>query len=62
MRRALSLLLLAVLSFPLIAPALLARNSADLPKCCRRDGKHHCGMDDQDGTAGSPSGPSAKAV
>src|SRR5262249_12099286 len=27
----------------LITPLLLAYSRSDLPTCCRRDGKHHCG-------------------
>jgi hypothetical protein len=46
MRRALTSLLLALLSFPLIAPILFANTASDLPACCRRDGKHHCAMMD----------------
>jgi hypothetical protein len=44
MRRALASFLLAVFSFPLIAPALFVDAEANLPACCRRDGKHHCAM------------------
>jgi hypothetical protein len=44
MRRALASLLLAVFSFPLIAPALFADSESQLPECCRRNGKHHCAM------------------
>ena len=44
MRRALASLLLAVFSFPLFAPALLADAESNLPECCRRGGKHHCAM------------------
>ncbi len=45
MRRALATLLLALFSFSLISPALLAADpEANLPACCRRDGKHHCAM------------------
>lgn len=34
-----------VLSFPLISPLLSApRPEAKLPPCCRKDGKHACGM------------------
>src|SRR5947209_7391853 len=35
-------LLVAVLSFGLIAPALESESQSKLPACCRRDGKHHC--------------------
>jgi hypothetical protein len=44
MRRALALFLLAVFSFPLIAPAIFADVRSNLPECCRRGGKHHCAM------------------
>jgi hypothetical protein len=44
MRRALASFLLAVFSFPLIAPAFFVDAEANLPACCRRDGKHHCAM------------------
>jgi hypothetical protein len=37
-------LLLAVFSFSLIAPALLADEDSNLPACCRRLGEHHCVM------------------
>jgi hypothetical protein len=52
-RRALSISLLLLFSFSLISP-LLASDvvQANLPACCRRAGKHHCGMPDQ-GTDGS---------
>jgi hypothetical protein len=54
MRRALASLLLALLSFPLIAPLLLANTASDLPSCCRRNGKHRCAMADADGPVGTP--------
>ncbi|HLH40272.1 MAG TPA: hypothetical protein VKX39_14075 [Bryobacteraceae bacterium] len=44
MRRALASLLIAVLSFPLIAATLFAGDSPTLAACCRRGGKHHCEM------------------
>src|SRR5689334_4156165 len=44
MRRALASLLLAVIGLPLITPWMLADSRPELPTCCRRDGKHHCGM------------------
>jgi hypothetical protein len=37
-------LLLVLFSFPLIVPAQRTDNEAKLPACCRREGKHHCGM------------------
>lgn len=44
MRRALASFLLAVFSFPLIAPVVFADAESNLPECCRRGGKHHCAM------------------
>jgi len=41
-RRITGVLLLLLLTSPLVTP-LFARNpQADLPACCRRNGKHHC--------------------
>ena len=42
MRRLLATFLLAMVSIPLIAPALVADSESRLPACCRRMGKHHC--------------------
>ena len=36
-------LLLVAFSLSLISPLLLAGQQKELPACCRRDGKHHCG-------------------
>lgn len=47
------MLLLGLFSFALIAPALPTDPESDLPSCCRRDGKHACGMMESK----SPSGP-----
>jgi hypothetical protein len=45
MRRALATLLVMVFSLPLLAPLFaLTPGDAQLPACCRRDGKHHCAM------------------
>jgi hypothetical protein len=54
MRRGLTVFVLAVLCFPLIAPLLRADAAPELPACCRRGGKHHCAM--MDLAAGSSSG------
>jgi hypothetical protein len=44
-RRVLASLLLVLFSFSLIAPALFASDTdSKLPACCRRNGKHHCGL------------------
>jgi hypothetical protein len=50
-RRAFGILLLLLFSLPLIAPALAsAPDDAQLPACCRRDGKHHCAMNMESGS------------
>jgi hypothetical protein len=59
MRRALASLLLAVFSFPLIAPAVFADAESNLPECCRRGGKHHCAMTMDDAPV---SGVSLKSI
>jgi hypothetical protein len=56
MRRALASVLSALLSLPLIAPAILANADSNLPTCCRRNGQHHCSM------PGSTSAPSMDAA
>jgi len=62
MRRALALFLLAVLSFPLIAAGLYPSADAQLPACCRRDGRHHCAMSDESERMAQPSsGPAVRA-
>jgi hypothetical protein len=44
--RLLSLVLLAAIGLPTIAPALALAQDPDagLPACCRRHGQHHCSM------------------
>jgi len=44
LQRACAILLMAVFSISLIAPALTLEPEAKLPACCRRDGKHGCAM------------------
>jgi len=44
MRRAISLSLLLVFSWMLIAPLFAQDSEANLPACCRGNGKHHCNM------------------
>ena len=45
MRRMSAILLMALLSFSLISPAVFASNAeSNLPACCRRSGNHHCAM------------------
>jgi hypothetical protein len=61
MRRVPAILLVLLFSFSLIAPALLVDDQSNLPACCRRDGKHHCGMMDRDMAETPSSGPAADA-
>jgi hypothetical protein len=46
LRKALTIALLAIFGMPLFAPlvASAALGEANLPACCRRNGKHHCSM------------------
>ncbi|HUO29233.1 MAG TPA: hypothetical protein VMU80_08455 [Bryobacteraceae bacterium] len=64
MRRVPAILLVCVISYSLIGPALFSGAESELPACCRRDGKHHCAMMNMDeAPAGSTlSGPSIGAL
>ena len=62
MQRTLASLLLALVSFSLIGPLLVADTASNLPACCRRDGKHHCAMLDMIDRQDSPADPAMKAV
>jgi hypothetical protein len=44
MRRAIAISLMMLFSWTLIAPLFAADAGANLPACCRRNGKHHCMM------------------
>lgn len=44
MRRTIAISLLMLFSWGLIAPVLAPDSEANLPACCRRNGKHHCAM------------------
>lgn len=44
MRRLLANIVLLVTLWGYAAPAVLGATEADLPACCRGDGKHHCSM------------------
>lgn len=45
MRRVWAAILVVLFSYPLIAPAFASLpGDAELPACCRRNGKHHCAM------------------
>lgn len=55
MRRICAILLLALLSFPLLSPALLASDAeTKLPACCRRSGIHRCSILARDQQANGP--------
>jgi hypothetical protein len=55
MRRALANLVLMVILWGYLAPAVLGATELDLPVCCRSHGKHHCAM----GCIGRSAGDSA---
>ncbi|MDQ6677085.1 MAG: hypothetical protein M3Z09_07295 [Acidobacteriota bacterium] len=44
MRQLFSVLLLALIGFSSISPALVAAEGSELPACCRKAGAHHCAM------------------
>jgi hypothetical protein len=44
MRRVISLSLMMLFSWILIAPLFASDSDANLPACCRRNGAHHCMM------------------
>ena len=62
MRRVPAILLVFVFSFSLIGPALFVDAESNLPACCRRDGKHHCGMTDRDMAETPSSGAAVDAL
>jgi hypothetical protein len=43
-QRVCATLLLVLFGFPLIVPVIRVESETKLPTCCRREGKHHCGM------------------
>jgi hypothetical protein len=58
-RRLLAISLLMLFALPFALPLFGASAAeANLPLCCRRNGKHHCAMMDMD----SPQGPSMSTV
>jgi hypothetical protein len=44
MRRAIAVSLMMLFSWTLIAPLLARDSEANVPACCRRNGRHHCMM------------------
>ena len=59
MRRALASLLLAVMSFPLVAAPFFVEALPGVPACCRRNGQHHC---ETAGTGSSSDAPVAASA
>jgi hypothetical protein len=59
LRRFSAILLLALISLWLLSPAIGSGSDANLPACCRLNGKHHCSM--QMGGGASQSGAGFKA-
>lgn len=62
MQRVPAILLAFVFSFSLIGPALFVDDESNLPACCRRNGKHHCGMMAEDMARGPSSGAAVDAL
>ncbi|GGA77420.1 hypothetical protein GCM10011507_30860 [Edaphobacter acidisoli] len=56
-RRLLAFALLLFFNVPLITPlfALTSTSDANLPACCRRNGKHHCNMQMAEPASNDPS-------
>jgi hypothetical protein len=52
-RRAIAFSLMVLFSLTLIAPLFAPDADANLPACCRRNGKHHCMMRMMERTAGN---------
>jgi hypothetical protein len=62
MRRVPAILLVFLFGFSLMAPALFVGGESNLPACCRRDGKHHCGMAERDMADAPSSIPAADVL
>lgn len=62
-RKLLSILLLAVFSLTFIAPLFAMAGQVDggVPICCRREGKHHCGMSMTERSPAAPRHPQVHA-
>jgi hypothetical protein len=63
LRKLIAFALLALFGLPLITPllALSATSEANLPACCRRNGKHHCAMSMAEQSRMADSGPRFQA-
>jgi hypothetical protein len=59
MRRTIALALTVIFCWTLIAPIFGTGAGANLPACCRRDGKHHCMMRRMQQLGGSQKGISS---
>lgn len=56
MRRAIAHSLVTIFIWVLIAPLLSPAAEANLPSCCRRNGKHHCMMYEKQRPVGTETG------
>jgi hypothetical protein len=63
LRRFLAITLLAIFGLPLAAPIFASASSAKatLPACCRRNGRHHCAMNQQDSSISANRAPAFQA-
>jgi hypothetical protein len=61
MRRSIALSLTMLFSWMLIAPLFASDAEANLPACCRRNGKHHCMMRAMERLGGTKAGFSSIA-
>jgi hypothetical protein len=61
MRRAIAISLMMLFSWTLIAPFYARDSDANLPACCRKNGKHHCAMRTMGKLAGNQRGFSTVA-
>lgn len=63
LRKLYAILLLAVFSFSVLLPlfASAGQVEGDVPLCCRREGKHHCGMSMAERADAAPKGSQFRA-
>jgi hypothetical protein len=62
MRRSIALALMMLFGWTLVAPLLAADAGANLPACCRKNGKHHCIMNVMGQPGAKQSGPTTVAA